>query len=101
MMAKLNRWRLLTTALILQILPWVALAGGEGLDVPEALEKKVPLESLSGISLFFAKLYNENLWLYAVVCTALMAALGMAIALGTDVLLKAMGMDTQKIEHKE
>jgi len=77
------------------------LWAGEGLDVPEALDKKIPLEALSGLNLFFAKTYNENLWTYAIYCTVLMGVVGMVIALGTDVILKAIGMETHKIEHKE
>ncbi|MBI5115408.1 hypothetical protein HZA56_02945 [Candidatus Poribacteria bacterium] len=99
----MRRWKILcffVWALIFQLFAKL-VAASEGLDVPEALEKKVPLENLSGISLFFAKTYNENLWLYAIYCTVLMATVGMVIALGTDVILKAIGMDVHKIEHKE
>ena len=77
------------------------LWAGEGLDVPEAMEKKVPLTGLSGMNLFFAKAYNENLWMYALYCTVLMGVVGMAIALVTDVILKSIGMEVHKIEHKE
>jgi hypothetical protein len=90
-----------TAALILQLIPRLAFASGEGLDIPEQLERKVPLEGLGAISLFFAKAYNENLWLYATYCTVLMAVVGIVIALGTDVILKALGMEVEKIEHKE
>lgn len=83
------------------LVPGIALASGEGLDVPEALDHKVALEGLSGIRLFFSELYNNNLWLYAILCTVLMAAVGMAIAYVTDLLLKAMGMEVAKIEHRE
>lgn len=78
-----------------------ALLANEGLDTPEKLDRVIDLTQLTGISLFFAKLYNENLILYAVVCTVLMAAVGMAIAYGTDFILSAMGMEVHKIEHKE
>lgn len=90
----------LITYLYLITLPTLLFAG-EGLDVPEAMEKKVPLEGLGSLSHFFAQAYNDNLWLYAVSCTVLMGAVGMAIALGTDVILKAIGMEVHKIEHKE
>ncbi|RJP73476.1 MAG: hypothetical protein C4524_14465 [Candidatus Zixiibacteriota bacterium] len=91
----------LAATVAVPLLALKARAGGEGLDIPEALENTVNLEGLSGISLFFAKTYNENMLLYAVICTVLMAALGMAIALVTDVILKMMGMEVGKIEHKE
>jgi hypothetical protein len=85
----------------IQIIPFQVWAGGEGLDVPEAMEKKVPLEGLSGIKLFFAQLYNDNLILFAVVCTLLMMVVGMIIAYATDIVLKAVGLEVGKIEHKE
>ena len=100
-MKRLKASYLLVMSLVLQFLPALVLAGGEGLDLPEPLDKKVALEGLSGLHLFFAKTYNENLWLYAIVCTVLMAAIGMAIAYVTDIILKALGMETTKIEHKE
>ena len=99
-MKRLSALCLLATSLIFAFVPLRAWAS-EGLDVPEALEHKVPLEGLSGLPLMFSKLYNENLWLYAVVCTVLMAAVGMAIAMVTDLILKSMGMEVTKIEHKE
>ena len=77
------------------------LAASEGLDVPEALEKTVSLEGLTGLNLFFARAYNENSWLYAAYCTAMMAIVGMIIAFVTDLLLKAIGMEVHKIEHRE
>jgi hypothetical protein len=74
---------------------------GEGLDVPEELGKKVDLANLSGINHFFAQWYNENLWVYATIVTALMGLLGLAIALVTDVILKMIGMEVHKMEHHE
>ena len=101
MRKKLLAWWGLAMVFILNTLPSRVLAGGEGLDMPEALDHKASLEGLSGISLFFAKAYNENLVLYALYCTVLMAVLGVAIAFVTDIILKAMGMEVTKIEHKE
>jgi predicted MFS family arabinose efflux permease len=100
-MKRLKKLHLFLMTLTMGLVPWQVLAGGEGLDVPEALERKVSLEHLSGIRLLFSELYNENLWLYAIMCTVLMAAVGMAIAYVTDLLLKALGMDVTRIEHKE
>ena len=99
-MKRLNALCLLATSLILEFAPLRAWAS-EGLDMPEALEHKVPLEGLGGLHLMFSRLYNENLWLYAVVCTVLMAAVGMAFAMVTDLILKSMGMEVSKIEHRE
>jgi len=86
---------------ILAVLPALAQAGGEGLEVPEAVNRKVPLAGLSGVNLLLGRLYNDNLWLYALLCTALMAVVGTLIAFGTDLLLKAIGLEVHKIEHKE
>ncbi len=67
----------------------------------EALEKKVDVTKLSGINYFFASWYNDNMWLYAIIVTALMGVMGMLIALVTDVILKMIGMEVSKIEHHE
>ena len=83
--------------LSLPSLLWAA----EGLDVPEELGRKVDLTKLGGINYFFAKWYNDNLWVYATIVTVLMGVMGLVIALGTDVILKMVGMETHKIEHHE
>jgi hypothetical protein len=67
----------------------------------EMLEKKVDLAKLGGINYFFAKWYNDNLWIYALIVTVLMGVVGMLIALVTDVFLKMAGMDVSKMEHHE
>ena len=77
------------------------LWASEGLDVPQELGKKVDLANLSGINYFFAHWYNDNLWVYAGMVTALMGLLGLTIALVTDIFLKMIGMDVHKIEHHE
>ncbi len=67
----------------------------------ELLEKKVDLTNLGGINHFFARWYNDNLWVYATIVTVLMGAVGLLIALGTDIILKMVGMEVHKIEHHE
>ncbi len=67
----------------------------------EALEKKVDLSKLSGINYFFASWYNDNMWLYAIIVTALMGVIGGIIAFVTDIILKMIGMEVHKIEHHE
>ncbi len=91
----------LLASLYLLALPSLLWAGGEGLELPEAMEKKIPVEGLGSFNLFFAQAYNDNLWVYAAYCTILMCVVGMVIALGTDVILKSIGLDVHKIEHKE
>jgi len=77
------------------------VCAGEGLDIPEELNKKVDLANLGGLNYFFAKWYNDNLWVYATIVTVLMGLAGFAIALVTDVILKMIGMEVSKIEHHE
>ena len=77
------------------------LWASEGLDVPEELGRKIDLANLSGINFFFAHWYNDNMWVYAGMVTALMGCLGLTIALVTDIFLKMIGMDVHKIEHHE
>ncbi|MFZ5450972.1 MAG: hypothetical protein ACOZF2_03725 [Thermodesulfobacteriota bacterium] len=67
----------------------------------EKLERKVDLANLGGLNYFFAKWYNENLWIYATIATVLMGLVGLIIAASTDVILKMIGMDVSKIEHHE
>jgi len=83
--------------LTLPALVWAA----EGLEIPEELGKKIDLAKLGGINYFFAKWYNDNLWIYALIVTVLMGVVGLAIAMSTDVLLKIIGMEVSKIEHHE
>ena len=99
-MKRLKAFYVIAVGLVFQFAPLVARAS-EGLDIPEALNRKVPLEGLSGLALLFSKLYNDNLWFFAIVCTVLMATVGMALALVTDVILKALGLEVEKIEHRE
>jgi hypothetical protein len=79
----------------------IPVFGSEGLDVPEALENTVSLEGLQGVRLLFARAYRDNVWLYALYCTGTMAVLGTVIAYVTDFILKAVGLEVNKIEHRE
>jgi hypothetical protein len=97
----LKRFLVIIFNFFLLTVPSALLWAGEGLDVPEELGKKVDLTNLSGINYFFAHWYNDNLWVYAAIVTVLMGALGLAIALVTDVILKMIGMEVSKIEHHE
>ena len=67
----------------------------------EALNKKIDLAKLTGLNYFFASWYNDNMWLYAIMVTALMGVIGLIIALVTDVILKMIGMEVHKMEHHE
>jgi hypothetical protein len=67
----------------------------------EALDKKIDLAKLTGLNYFFASWYNDNMWLYAIMVTALMGVIGLIIALVTDIILKMIGMEVHKMEHHE
>ena len=67
----------------------------------EALDKKIDLAKLTGLNHFFASWYNDNMWLYAIMVTALMGVIGLLIALVTDIILKMIGMEVHKMEHHE
>ena len=67
----------------------------------EALEKKVSIANLSGINLFFANWYNDNMWVYAIIVTVIMGAVGGIIAFVTDIFLKRAGLEVSKMEHHE
>ena len=86
---------------LLLLVPSALVWGGEGLEVPEELGKKVDLNHLSGINHFFGKWYNDNLWVYAIICTVIMGLMGLIIAMVADLILKMIGMDVHKIEHHE
>ncbi len=95
-------WKLRTGLAVAVLVAVPALVtASEGLDVPAALEKTVSLDGLTGISLFCARAYNDNLWLYAIYCTASMGIVGMVIAFVTDLILRAIGMEVHKIAHRE
>ena len=86
--------------LCLLSLPIWAWAGGGG-EKATKLERKVNLANLSGVNYLFAKWYNDNIWLYAIIVTVLMGVIGLVIALVTDVILKMIGLEVTKIEHHE
>ncbi|MBM4296057.1 MAG: hypothetical protein FJ126_14310 [Deltaproteobacteria bacterium] len=97
-MKKLKRILVVFFNFFLLILPTLAWAAAEK---AELLEKKVNLAKLGGVNYFFAKWYNDNLWVYAIIVTVLMGVVGGIIAFVTDIFLKMAGLDVTKIEHHE
>jgi hypothetical protein len=95
-----KRLRIVIFNLLWLGLPVWAWAGGGG-EKATKLEHKVDLANLSGLNRLFASWYNDNIWLYALIVTVLMGVIGLIIALGTDVILKMVGMEVSKIEHHE
>lgn len=96
----MKRLRIVIFNLLLLGLPVWAWAGG-GRKAATKLEHKVDLANLSGLNRLLASWYNDSIWLYALVVTVLMGVIGLIIALGTDVILKMIGMEVSKIEHHE
>jgi len=96
-----KRYLVLIFNFFLLLLPSAMLWAGEGLDVPEELQKKIDLTKLTGLNHFFASWYNDNMWLYAIMVTAIMGVVGLLIALVTDIILKMIGMEVHKMEHHE
>ncbi len=90
-------WGLILSFFLLGVptLVWAAA------EKAEKLEQKIDLAKLSGVNYFFAKWYNDNLWVYATIVTVLMGLVGLAIAVGADVILKMIGLEVSKIEHHE
>ena len=92
-------WVILINLMLVGLPIW-AWAGGGG-EKASKLEHKVDLANLSGFNYLFAKWYNDNIWLYAIIVTVLMGVIGLVIALVTDVILKMIGLEVTKIEHHE
>jgi ABC-type phosphate/phosphonate transport system permease subunit len=77
---------------------YLALAhGGEGEPIPD----KVPLDKLSGITLWLAQLYNDEKVLFAILVTVTMGIVGLILGVLTDLFLKIFGLDVSKIAHHE
>ena len=92
---KTSRRRFLTFGSIL-LLCWLVLAGsaalaGGGHGEDAAISETVDTEGKTGVGLFLANLYNDHRLMYALLVTAVMAVLGMAVAQVTDVVLRAAG----------
>jgi ABC-type phosphate/phosphonate transport system permease subunit len=94
-----RRWIIMVN-LMLVSLPVLSWAGGGG-EKADKLIRKVDLTTLTGLNYIFAKWYNDNLWLYAIIVTLLMGVIGLIIAVVTDIILKMIGMEVSKIEHHE
>lgn len=77
---------------------YLALAhGAEGEPIPD----KVPLDKLSGVSLWLAQLYNDEKLLFALLVTVTMGLVGIILGYLTDIVLKIFGLDVSKISHHE
>jgi hypothetical protein len=73
--------------------------GGGGKE--EAIVKKVSTIGLTGAELILINWYNDQRIFFAVAVTLIMGTVGITIALVTDLLLKALGLEVSKIAHHE
>lgn len=85
---------------IIALLLWIflvcgvtpAIAAGDGHGETDELKHKVELEGKSGFNLFLAKTYNDNRPVYALLVTAIMAILGIAVGQITGLVLRLLGV---------
>jgi len=91
-------WIIFVNLMLLGLPIWAWAGGGEK---AVQLQHKADLTNLTGLNYMFAKWYNDNIWLYAIIVTVLMGVIGLIIALITDVILKMVGLEVTKIEHHE
>ncbi len=85
--------------LIPGLLPGLAWAEGEKVaDLVVVADTR----DLTGISLYFANLYNEDLTMFAVWAVALTCLLGVSLGIICDLIMRQVGLDLGKgkvIEH--
>ncbi len=86
---------------ILLLIVFCAVIYAQDHEEQGTLAHKVNTESLSGISLFLAILYNEHRLFYALGTTISMAVFGILIALSVDFILAHFGLTISKMEHRE
>ena len=96
----LKRLWIIIVNLLLVSLPVLSWAGGGG-EKADKLIRKLDLTTLTGLNYFFAKWYNDNLWLYAIIVTVLMGVIGLIIAVVTDIIQKMIGKEVSKLGHHE
>jgi|GEM_PF-830200 len=98
----LKKLRIFLFNLLLLALPALAWAAEPGdKDVPDMATRTVKVEGLGAINAFFASWYNSNKLVFAILVTLVMGIVGAIIAIITDLILKAIGMEVSKIEHHE
>lgn len=98
----MKKLKIMLCNFVLLALPALAMAGGPGdKDVPDMATRTVRVEGLGAINYFFASWYNSNKLVFAILVTLVMGVVGAIIAIVTDLVLKAIGMEVSKIEHHE
>lgn len=98
----MKKLKIMLLNFVLLALPALVWAAGPGdKDVPDMATRTVRVEGLGAINYFFASWYNSNKFVFAILVTVVMGVVGAVIAVVTDVILKAIGMEVSKIEHHE
>ena len=84
---------------VLSMLPGLAMAAAEkAADLVVVADTRM----LSGWNLYFASLYNEDMWLFATWAVVLTTAMGMGLGLIMDFVMKRTGIDLTSrkiVEH--
>jgi len=85
--------------LLLMLLPsWVWAAGQKATELVVVADTR----GLSGLNLYLANLYNENLWLFATWAVVLTTVLGVGLGVIMDFIMKRTGIDLTSrkiVEH--
>ncbi len=80
------------------MLPSLAMAAGEkAADLVVVADTRV----LSGWNLYFANLYNEDMWLFATWAVVLTTAMGVGLGVIMDFVMKHTGIDLSSREIVE
>lgn len=96
---KTFRYRLFAfMTMVCLMVPAVVWAGG---GKAEALIHVADTRMLSGISLYFANLYNENLLIFGVWTVVVITGLGSILGFGADLIMKHTGLDLESREIRE
>lgn len=77
---------------------WVLAAGGKAHELVVVADTR----NLSGLNLYIANLYNENMWLFAVWAVVLTSLLGVVLGFIMDFIMKRTGIDLSSrkiVEH--
>ncbi len=83
----------------LSLIPTLAMAAG---DKAEALIVVADTRVLTGVQLYFADLYNENMMIFAVWSVVLTTFMGVVLGALMDLIMKHTGIDLTKrslVEH--
>lgn len=99
MRSKRHIFRFLISLLFLILLPVFSVNAGHGDSVREI--GKISTNGLIGFNLWFVNLYNDHRFLFAMCTLFVMGIIGIIIAYITEYLLKLIGMEATKMEHKE